>query len=127
MANLVYYVGRKSTLRVYEGNRRNMGWHGFGVFDKAVSSWFDSVSEDHGLTEDGKTLPPFSRISVPKALRPLLEGCRLSPRRVLSSFDFLVISFLSAIPAFPAQDSVRGRQSRSAGILSSYCIVQPTR
>ena len=34
------------------------GYHGFGVFDKAVSSWFDNVSEEHGLTEDGKTVPP---------------------------------------------------------------------
>ena len=41
---------------------RNTGWHGFGVFDKAVSSWFDNVSEEHGLTEDGKTVPPFLRI-----------------------------------------------------------------
>ena len=43
------------------------GWHGFGVFDKAVSSWFDNVSEEHGITEDDKTVPPFSRVSVTKA------------------------------------------------------------
>ena len=45
------------------------GCHGFGVFDKAVSSWFENVSEEHGLTEVGKTVPPFSKISVPKSLR----------------------------------------------------------
>ena len=28
----------------------------FGVFDKAVSSWFDDVSDEHGLTKDGKTV-----------------------------------------------------------------------
>ncbi len=33
-------------------------WHGFTVFGKAVSSSFDNVSEEHGLTEDGKTVPP---------------------------------------------------------------------
>ncbi len=27
----------------------------------------DNVSEEHGLTEDGKTVAPFSPISVPKA------------------------------------------------------------
>ncbi len=43
---------------------RNSGCHGFGVFDKAVSSWFDNVSEEHGLTEDGKTVAPFSQTSV---------------------------------------------------------------
>ena len=36
------------------------GWHGFGVFDKAVSSWVDDMPNEHGLTEDGKTVPPFS-------------------------------------------------------------------
>ena len=41
------------------------GCNGFGVFDKAVSSWIDNVSEEHGLTEDSKTVAPFSRISVP--------------------------------------------------------------
>ena len=47
------------------------GYHGFGVFDKAVSSWFNNVFEEHGLTEDGKTVPPFLRLSVPNAHRPL--------------------------------------------------------
>ena len=28
------------------------------VFDKAVDSWFDSVFEEHGLTEDGKAVAP---------------------------------------------------------------------
>ena len=46
------------------------GYHGFGVFDKAVSSCFDNVSEEHGLTEDGNTVPPFSPISVPKGASP---------------------------------------------------------
>ena len=46
------------------------GWHGFGVFDKTVSSWFDNVPEEHGLTEDGKTLPPFFR---PFVFAPHLE------------------------------------------------------
>ncbi len=36
------------------------GCHGFGVFDKAVASWFDTISEEHGLTEDGKTVAPRS-------------------------------------------------------------------
>ena len=26
---------------------------------KGVSSWFDNVSEEHGLTEDGKTVAPI--------------------------------------------------------------------
>ena len=39
----------------------NRGWHGFGIFDKAVSLWFGNVPEEHGLTEDGKTVPPFFR------------------------------------------------------------------
>ncbi len=38
---------------------RNSGCDGFGVFDKAVSLWFDIGFEEHGLTEDGKTLAPF--------------------------------------------------------------------
>ena len=41
---------------------QDSGWHGLGVFDKAVSSWFDNMSEEHGLTEDGKTVAPFSRL-----------------------------------------------------------------
>ncbi len=36
---------------------------------KGVSSWFDNVSEEHGLTEDGKTVPPFFWVSVTKAFR----------------------------------------------------------
>ena len=46
-----------------------MGCHGFGVFGKAGSSWLDKVSEEHGLTENGKTVAPFSWISVPKETR----------------------------------------------------------
>ncbi len=38
---------------------RNLGWHGFGVFDKAVASWFDNTNDKHGLTEDGKTVAPI--------------------------------------------------------------------
>ncbi len=38
---------------------KTRGWHSFGVFDKAVSSWCDNLPEEHGLTEDGKTVPPF--------------------------------------------------------------------
>ena len=38
---------------------RYLGCHGFGVFDKAVSSWFENISEEHGLTEDGKTVAPI--------------------------------------------------------------------
>ena len=38
----------------YFGLRQSLA----GVFDKAVSSWFDDVSEEHGFTEDGKTLEP---------------------------------------------------------------------
>ena len=30
-----------------------------GVFDKAVSSWFVNVSEEHGLTEDGRAVAPI--------------------------------------------------------------------
>ena len=42
-----------------ERNReQNLGCHGFGVFDMAVSSWFDNMSEDYGFTEDGKTAIP---------------------------------------------------------------------
>ncbi len=45
------------------------GYHGLGIFDKAVSSSFDNISEERGLTEDGKAVAPFSRISVTKSLR----------------------------------------------------------
>ena len=38
---------------------RKTGCHGFGVFDKAVSSWFEDASEEHGFTEDSKTVAPF--------------------------------------------------------------------
>ncbi len=38
-----------------------------GVFDKAVSSSFDNLSEEHGLTGDGKTEPPFLPHSVPNS------------------------------------------------------------
>ena len=38
---------------------RSSGCHGFGAFDKAGSSWFDAVSEEHGLTEDGETVAPI--------------------------------------------------------------------
>ncbi len=52
----------------YFGLRRSLA----GVFDKAVSSWFDHLSEEHGLTEDGKTVAPFPLIfssqSIPLAL-----------------------------------------------------------
>ncbi len=34
--------------------------HGFGVFDEAVFSWLDDGTEEHGLTEDGKTVAPDS-------------------------------------------------------------------
>ncbi len=37
------------------GLRRSLA----GAFDKAVSSWFDNASEEHGLTDDGKTVAPI--------------------------------------------------------------------
>ena len=46
------------------------GWHGFGVFDKAVSSCLDNVSEEHGLTEDGKTVPPIGAALCSKSTAP---------------------------------------------------------
>ena len=49
-----------NSVAAYDWNSgRSSGCHGFRVFDKAVSSWFDIVSAEHGLTEDGKTVPPF--------------------------------------------------------------------
>ncbi len=39
------------------------------VFDMAVNSLFGSVPEEHGLTEDTKTVPPVSPISVSNAFR----------------------------------------------------------
>ena len=58
---------------------RNLGCHGFGVFDKAVSSWFDNVSQvHHGLTDDGKTVPP---IFVVFLTIQFLEGAIRSFRR----------------------------------------------
>ena len=48
---------------------RSSGCHGFGVFDKAVSSCFDNVFEEHGLTEDGKTVAPRIPATVP-LIRP---------------------------------------------------------
>jgi len=46
----------------YFGLRQSLA----GDFDKALASWIENVIEEHGLTEDGKTVPPFSKISVPK-------------------------------------------------------------
>ena len=40
-------------------NGQNSGCHGLTVFGKAVSSIVDNVSEEHGLTEDGKTVAPM--------------------------------------------------------------------
>ena len=63
--------GIGNNIEPFEWNSsQNSEWHGFGVFDKVVSSWFNNVPEEHGLTEDGKTVPPYSQISVPKALHP---------------------------------------------------------
>ncbi len=39
----------------YFGLRQSLA----GVFDKAVSSWFGNASDEHGLTEDGKTVAPL--------------------------------------------------------------------
>ncbi len=50
--------GDSGALRGAE-SRSKIGRHGFGVFDKAVASKFEILSEEHGLTEDGKTGPPF--------------------------------------------------------------------
>ena len=52
-------VSGNSVARYEPNNGRNTGFHGFGVFDKAVSSWLDNASEEHGLTEDGKTVAPL--------------------------------------------------------------------
>ena len=37
------------------------GCHGFGIFDKAVSSWFDNVYGEHGLMVNGKEMSPLLR------------------------------------------------------------------
>ena len=75
-----------------------IGCHGFGVLDKAVSSWFDNVPEEHRLTEDGKTVAPVSWISIPKELRPTATqtshhqavlSCQDEP--IISLFVFIVI------------------------------------
>ncbi len=89
----------------YFGLRRSLD----AVFDKAVSSSFDTVSKEHGLTEEGKTVAPFSRISFPKVHRPQQ---RKYP--IFSSFD-------QAAPPFR---STRERSSYSIPILqraSSGC------
>ena len=36
------------------------------AFETSVVSPFDNVSEEHGLTDDGKTVPPCSWISIIK-------------------------------------------------------------
>ncbi len=46
--------GREAVDKQKSGRKK--GCHGFGVFDKAVSSWFEDASEEHGFTEDGKTV-----------------------------------------------------------------------
>ena len=62
-----------------------------GVFDKAVSSWLDNASEEHGLTEDGKTVALFPWLFVLKAL-PLQQSKR-----------FIFRSFPRARVALPRQ------------------------
>ncbi len=47
----------------YFGLRRSLD----GVFDKVASSWRDNAFENHGLTEDGKTVAPIIEAFVPKA------------------------------------------------------------
>ena len=48
------------------------------VFDKAVSSWFDNASEEHGLTEDGKTVAPIFVAFCSKSRSPAADSaCRL--------------------------------------------------
>ena len=46
------------------------GCHGVEVFDKDVSSWLDNISEEHGLTEDGKTVALIVGSFGPKLRRP---------------------------------------------------------
>ena len=61
-----------------------------GVFDKAVCSPFNNVSDEHGFTEDGKSVSPFNHhSSVRERFRPTdlagqnpgsdASGGRLSP------------------------------------------------
>ena len=45
---------------------RNSGCLGFTIFGKAVSSRFDKVSNEHGLNEDGKYVPPIIAWGVSK-------------------------------------------------------------
>ena len=53
-------------------------WHGLGVFDKAVPSWFDNVIEEHGLTEDGKTVKPiFATFCSQSITSPATQTSRL--------------------------------------------------
>jgi hypothetical protein len=51
----------------YFGLRRSLA----RVFDKAVSSWCENACEEHGLTEDGKTVAPtikaFCSLSISAA------------------------------------------------------------
>ena len=46
-----------------------LGCHGFGVFDKAVSSRVNNAFEELGLTEDDKTVAPFI-LAFNQTLRP---------------------------------------------------------
>ena len=77
--------GRKAILLHFMSEKavETRGRHGFGVFDKAVSSWFDNVSEEHGLTEDGKTVPPIIRAFFSK--NTTSQVAQTSNLRVVSS------------------------------------------
>ena len=62
------------------------GCHGLGVFDKAVSSQCDNDIEEHGLTEDGKTVAPFSESC--EVGNHIDSAARLEPRLPKEPADF---------------------------------------
>ena len=75
----------------YFGLRQSLS----GVFDKALSSWIDNVPEEHGLTEDGKTVAPFFIAFCSK--RTSAPETRSSKRQLVSSGrpTALVVRYLS--------------------------------
>ena len=67
--------------------RSKLGVPRFGAFDKAVSLWCENAFEEHGHTEDGKTVAPIpSRLFFQKYFRR-------SNAKIPSSFEIRAFHF----------------------------------
>ena len=91
------------------------GCYGFGVFDKAVFSWFDTESEEHDLTEDGKTVVSFLGLSVSNANR--------HQQRKYPNFNSLPQAGLAVLWKFLADrnEKIRSVTQDATGITSGTC------